>query len=244
MHTPLDHLFLAVILIFSVLELRWLWPRAIRAITSGVPGARIRLYAGIIASEWLFTLCVVGFWLVKGRTWTALMLGHVGNWQIISGLVYALLVWWLLRTRNHKIFSQPDKIEKVRQRLAFAEPLMPHTVAENKLFGLVSLTAGFCEEVLFRGFVFWYFAIWSGPLWAAVFSSIVFGFGHIYLGWQHMIRTGLFGLVLAFLVLALHTLWPLIIIHAAVDLTSGNLAFRVLNTPSTGASDSMASISA
>jgi hypothetical protein len=59
-----------------------------------------------------------------------------------------------------------------------------------------------------------------------------------------MIRTGLFGLVLAFLVLALHTLWPLIIIHAAVDLTSGNLAFRVLNTPSTGASDSMASLSA
>jgi membrane protease YdiL (CAAX protease family) len=166
------------------------------------------------------------------------------NWGIVAGLAFALIVSSVLWFRNRAIISQPEKIEKVRQRLTFAEPLLPHTAEEHNFFTIISLTAGFCEEVLVRGFLLWYFAVWVGPIWAAVLSSIVFGFGHIYLGWLHMMRTGLLGLVFVAIVLATQSLWPTIIIHAAIDFTSGDLAFHVLNAPSPGTSDSTASVSA
>jgi membrane protease YdiL (CAAX protease family) len=231
-------------LVFPVLQAQWMWPHAVRAISSGIPGARMRVYYGIVSSEWLFTICVLGSWFLHGRSWSGLMLAPGINWGIVAGLAFALIVSSVLWFRNRAIISQPEKIEKVRQRLTFAEPLLPHTAEEHNFFTIISLTAGFCEEVLVRGFLLWYFAVWTGLPLAAILSSLVFGFGHIYLGWRHMMRTGLLGLVFVAIVLATQSLWPTIIIHAAIDFTSGDLAFHVLNAPSPGTSDSTASVSA
>lgn len=191
----------------------------------------MRVYYGIVTSEWLITACVLASWLLHGRSWAGLMIASVFDWPMAEGLAVAVVGAGVLWFRNRAIISQPGKIEKVRQRLAFAEPLLPHTPAEHRFFAIVSFTAGFCEEVLFRGFLLWYFSVWTGLVWAAILSSLVFGFGHIYLGWRHMLRTAFLGLAFVALVLLTGSLWPTIILHAAIDLTSGDLAFRVLNTP-------------
>jgi len=48
----------------------------------------------------------------------------------------------------------------------------------------VFLRAGVCEEVIFRGYSIAYLmAVLGAPFWvAAVLSSIVFGFAHVYQG--------------------------------------------------------------
>ena len=70
--------------------------------------------------------------------------------------------------------------------LGHANPLVPRTNGEYRGMILVAFTAGVCEEMLFRGFVTWYFlAFWPGTrsslALAMIISSILFGFGHIYL---------------------------------------------------------------
>ncbi|MCI0376926.1 MAG: CPBP family intramembrane metalloprotease [Gemmataceae bacterium] len=45
-------------------------------------------------------------------------------------------------------------------------------------FGGVSLTAGFCEEFLFRGYFIWVFAPWLGWWGAAALSVLIFAILH------------------------------------------------------------------
>src|SRR6185437_12926991 len=190
----LDHIFFAVILVFAVAEWRLLWPRFLKALSAGIPGARSRQYWSIISNEWLFTACMVSAWLRYHRTWADLRLGEAPPLRFSLGLALAICFCILVSVQRRALFAKPKRIEKLRPRLAFAEPLMPHTAGERRLFIPASLTAGICEEIIFRGFLLWYFASWMGPIWAAIASSAVFGFAHIYLAPAHVPRTALFGL--------------------------------------------------
>lgn len=230
-HTLSDHLFVAAILIFSVIEWRWWWPRHLRAVAQGVAGARTKLYCGIMASEWLFTACLLVSWILQRRRWSTLRLGETPLLPLGLGLllVTAIIVW--LRSRNKAMLARPERIEKLRRRMEFADALVPATPSELRLFKLVSVTAGVCEEIIFRGFLIWYFAAWMGPVLAILASSVVFGFGHIYLSVAHVPRTAVVGVILGFLVLVTGSLWPAIIIHAALDWNSGEAGFHIMREP-------------
>jgi uncharacterized protein len=64
----------------------------------------------------------------------------------------------------------------------------------------VSITAGFCEEFLFRGYFIWVFAPWLGWWGAATLSLAIFAVAHIYQGWNGVLRTGIMGAVFTLLV--------------------------------------------
>jgi membrane protease YdiL (CAAX protease family) len=44
----------------------------------------------------------------------------------------------------------------------------------------VAITAGICEQILYRDFLFGFLRAWSGMISAIVISSIAFGWAHIY----------------------------------------------------------------
>jgi uncharacterized protein len=77
------------------------------------------------------------------------------------------------------------------------------------------------EELLYRGFLFCYLALWFphiNRLECALVSSLIFGMGHLYQGWKGILSTGLGGLVLAgFYVLTGNLLLPMVV-HAATNL--------------------------
>jgi uncharacterized protein len=81
----------------------------------------------------------------------------------------------------------------------------------------------------------WYLAIWITIIPAALVSSILFGFAHIYIGIPHVIRTVIVGAVFAVVVLGTGSLWPAIVLHAAIDLFSGDLVYHTLHAAQTGA---------
>jgi len=74
----------------------------------------------------------------------------------------------------------------------------------------------------------WYLGIWMGPIAAVILSSILFGFGHIYMGVAQVPRTATVGLVFALVAFASGSLWPAILLHAAIDWNSGELGFHIL----------------
>ncbi|HEX2729856.1 MAG TPA: CPBP family intramembrane glutamic endopeptidase [Rubrobacteraceae bacterium] len=80
--------------------------------------------------------------------------------------------------------------------------LLPSTREERWVFAALSVTAGICEEILFRGFLLFYLQdFFLGlPLAAAVtVSSIVFGMAHLYQGGKGVLGTGVFVLGMALL---------------------------------------------
>jgi hypothetical protein len=66
---------------------------------------------------------------------------------------------------------------------AVVQALRPHTPAELAIWVLVSLTAGVCEEFVFRGYLLRQFHRWTGSVGLAIaVSTLVFGCMHFYEG--------------------------------------------------------------
>ena len=62
---------------------------------------------------------------------------------------------------------------------------------------LVAPTAAFCEELLYRGFLFPRLWGWTDSLaWALVISALGFGLAHAYQGFHGMVRSALLGALL------------------------------------------------
>lgn len=227
--SALDHiLFAAICAGLPLLEWLWLYPRFVRARAAARSGARERRYVITMLFLWGLAASVLVLWAILGRPFDYLRLGIGyplrGGIGLALAIAYAGLAW----AQRRSVLKQPDAVDLVRRQLGKAEALLPRTPSEYKLFLFVAITAGICEEILFRGFVMWYLAVWTSALAAALISSALFGLAHIYIGVPHVIRGAIVGAVFAALVLGTGSLWAAMALHAVIDLSSGALVYRAL----------------
>ncbi len=102
------------------------------------------------------------------------------------------------------------------------EHLLPRTPGEKAAFLGVSITAGVCEELVFRGFLIPALEVATGSLGlAVVLSCAVFGLLHSYQGMIGIVRTAVLGFVLAIPFLVTGSILPSMIAHAAFDVIAG-----------------------
>ena len=100
--------------------------------------------------------------------------------------------------------------------------IMPETGREKGVFAVLSATAGFSEEVVFRAYLPAFLMPWTGSYLAGALPVAgVFGFLHAYQGRHGIVRTTVIGVVMAAGVAWTGSLWPSILAHAALDLLFG-----------------------
>jgi membrane protease YdiL (CAAX protease family) len=110
-----------------------------------------------------------------------------------------------------------------------ARKFVPIGLVEVAAFALVSVTAGICEEILYRGWLVSFLGAVSGSIWIGmVLAAVLFGFGHAYQGRQGIVGTGILGLIFGGMFVMVRSLVPGQVIHAAIDLVNGILAGRVV----------------
>ncbi len=93
--------------------------------------------------------------------------------------------------------------------------------AEFRLFPLVCVTAGVCEEVLFRAFLLSYLSEGAFRLgaWPAIAAAcVVFGVAHFYQGFAGVMVTAALGFGLAMMYLWTGSLAAPMVLHALIDL--------------------------
>jgi membrane protease YdiL (CAAX protease family) len=115
----------------------------------------------------------------------------------------------------------PGVRQKVLKQTAHLAFFLPGTDSEILWYGAVAVTAGICEEVLYRGFLLRYLAIkpWHIPMLTAVLiAAFAFGSAHLYQGVSGSISTGIGGLLFAGLFLGTGAPLVPILFHAALDL--------------------------
>ena len=106
--------------------------------------------------------------------------------------------------------------------------LAPRGVLQLVLWVLVCVTAGFCEETIFRGYLQKQFIAWSGSAAAGVVASaVVFGACHVYQGVKPAIVITVYGLMFGMLAQWRKSLRPGMMTHALHDTVSG-IAVRFL----------------
>jgi len=111
--------------------------------------------------------------------------------------------------------------DAIRRQAAGFLALLPRTQAERRTFVGLAVTAGVCEEIIYRGFLLAYVA-WLAPDltdgWRVLIVSIAFGFAHAYQGRRGIVLTGIVGIGMGSLVVTSGSLLPAIAIHALIDL--------------------------
>lgn len=100
--------------------------------------------------------------------------------------------------------------------------LRPQGPLELTVWVILSVTAGFCEEVAFRGYLQRQFLALTGmaPL-AVVCQAIVFGSVHLYQGVKGAVAITVYGALFGVLAIVRNSLRPGIIQHAAQDTFAG-----------------------
>jgi membrane protease YdiL (CAAX protease family) len=208
------------------------------------PGARRSFYRRLLVLEWgLTALTVVVFLAATDVDAAAVGLRWPVGWPnpAIVVVCLLLLLFVVLSTRALRGGALLDAVGTDPRRPGegrHAEPpaqatlaLLPRTVQERRLFTLVGVTAGICEEWLYRGFFLAVVAAVAGgpPDWVlVVVGAVAFGLAHAYQGFGGILLTGTLGGVFAALYLGTGSLLLPVLLHAVVDLRFLLVPARVL----------------
>jgi uncharacterized protein len=196
-------------------------------------GARRSFYGRLLVLEWGLAALVLVVWLsapgvdaaAVGLRWPRSWPGPVAVAATVLVLGFVVVSTRALRSGGlARAAAEPRRPGQGRH----AEPavhatlaLLPRTTAERRLFTLVGVTAGVCEEWLYRGFLLAVVAAIGGglptPALVAI-GALAFGLAHAYQGVAGIVTTGVLGGVMAGLYLGTGSLLLPVVLHALIDL--------------------------
>jgi uncharacterized protein len=213
-------------LIFVVLGVVLPWRGRMRlqkllAIERTTTQDRLALYGSTIAFQWLAV--AVTAWRAWARGLTLEELGLVvhGPWRILLAAIVGAatlggLQWLNLRRMGRTSGKARDFIQ------ALAERILPQARIELLPFLALAVTAGLCEEFLYRGFAMAALSRAGLPVWGVVLvSSALFGLAHLYQGRGGLVSTLVVGTVFGTARIAYDGLAAVAIWHMAIDAVAG-----------------------
>lgn len=199
------------------------------AVAREVPGARVRAYRTVLLVQWPLVALVLVHWLLLGRDLTHIGFALRTHTPTLGALLIAAAGTVMLLLQLRMVRASDERMVQARVEIGELGVLLPHTPEESRWFGAVAVTAGVCEEILYRGYLPWLFLAFTthGP--AVALSVLVFGLGHSYQGIGGVIKTTFLGAILALMTVLSGSLLPAILLHTAIDLINGRLAYHVLS---------------
>ncbi len=214
---PHHLLVLFLILVFP------LWDRRETRLLKADPSERARIRSYQKTVGWLWAATVL---LILTTPLPALLAPPEVSWlagrsrllmlvAMCAGLGVGIALPVLLARR-----SADARAEQLRY-LSHVAFFLPVSRTERRWFAAVCVSAGVCEELIFRGFLIRYFEGvlpglgWTGAILAA---ALVFGLDHGYQGWKGMVQTAFLALVFTLLFVLAGNLWVPMIVHALLDL--------------------------
>lgn len=153
----------------------------------------------------------------------------------LAGTVVGLLLAGVILVVAFRRFAGPG-LEVWRAGLSTYQAMIPATRTERGYAVAVSVTAGICEELIYRGFLiaFGVGVLGLHPYVAGGIAVALFGVAHFYQGWSGMIRVTVFGVAMTGLYFSTGSLVLPILIHAVGDVVSLVVMPRLLQAKAGG----------
>lgn len=217
---PTWHTILLLVIVFSFSAFS-----AIQHAGGAGRGNHLFTYLTTIAWEWILVAFVLWGARKRGVTLRTLVGGRwnspedalidvaiaVGFW-IVSALILFLAAAALGLTDITKFEAAKKAIDVLK----------PNGTLESVIWVCLSLTAGFCEEVIFRGYVQKQFFAWTRSEIAAVLlQALVFGAAHSYQGARLATVVTVYGMLFGVLAALRRSVRPGMMAHAMQDTLSG-----------------------
>jgi len=180
---------------------------------------RVRSYVLTIFFEWLlFVFVVVGV----RRSGASVLLVLGDHWhsarQVLRDIGIAA-AFWLVSAGILFILGRLLRVAALARNMDF---ILPHGGAELTLWIALSVTAGICEETIFRGYLQRQFiALTKSAPAGILLSAAAFGVAHVYQGFRMVILIGVFGAMFGILAYWRGSVRPGMIVHAWQDSLGG-----------------------
>ena len=214
---PLWHT-LGLLMIQLAISLALLWMRSRGSAAGEQHHENVILYLSVIASEWALFFYVWLGGLIPGATRVRDFVG--GRWSNRKDVLRDIGIaagFWVFVTAVAVFMNfvlGPSHLESV----GF---LTPRGVAEVTLWVMMSVTAGFCEELVYRGYLQRQFqALTSSFTVAVLVQAVLFGIAHWYQGVKMMIVITVLGILFGILAHWRKSLRPGMIAHAWGDIVN------------------------
>jgi len=182
-------------------------------------GNALTSYISVLVSEWLLVL-YVRMGVYKRGVRLRDLIG--GRWatpkDVLKDVALGAGLWvlWIGLTNPHVLGGGTNS----------AQGLLPQGTFQKLIWIPLALSAGFCEELAFRGYLQKQFQAITGSGVCAVFiQAVVFGVGHLYEGVGQLERITLFGVLFGVLAAWQKSLRPGMMAHAWSDIF-GVIIFR------------------
>lgn len=173
---------------------------------------RVRLYLVTILVEWFFFVLVVAGARRSGAS-VLLVLGD--HWQSARQVLRDIGIaagFWVIALPLLGILARLLRVDVRGRDMQF---FLPHGGAEITLWIALSVTAGICEETIFRGYLQRQFmALTQSAPAGILLSAAAFGAAHAYQGFRRTILIGLFGAMFGILAYWRRSVRPGMIAHA------------------------------
>jgi membrane protease YdiL (CAAX protease family) len=178
----------------------------------------IGIYLSALVLDWLLFYYV---WAFTKRTGTSLRELVGGRWATPKDVAHDLAItlpFWVIweftaQGVDHLLGANTAKSVDI---------LLPQTALEILVWFVVSITAGFCEEAVFRGYLQKQFRALTGNAAIAVLvQGVLFGLAHGYQGVKKVILITVLGGLYGLLALWRKSLRPGMIAHAWSDVYGG-----------------------
>src|ERR1044072_6768818 len=160
------------------------------------------------------------------------------GWRLAVAIGVVLAAIGLLVLQLWSVARLPvERRIAARPKMANVAFMLPHTRQEERWFVALSLTAGACEELLFRGYLPWVFAPWLGSVGALAAVAVAFGASHSYQGRTGAIRATIAGFAMAAIAWISGSLTPRVGARALIDIGGGTIGYwllreqKVVNAP-------------
>jgi membrane protease YdiL (CAAX protease family) len=187
-------------------------------------GKAIHIYLFAIAMDWaLFYYCWAGAHNA-GNKLTVLSGDRWHSWRsVFIDLAIGIPFWFLwegtARAVHWLLGASAAKT---------VDSLLPQSPTEILLWVFVCLTAGFCEEIAFRGYLQKQLQSFGwGIAFAVIAQGVIFGIAHAYQGWHAVIVIIMLGILYGALAAWRRNLRINIATHAFTDFWEGWLKFVI-----------------
>jgi len=160
--------------------------------------ARLLYYRTQVLWElsWVVVLVIILLPIPQPLSWIGLTLPDPIGWIILLALAFGIGLSIVLLRRN------PRAMNSMQLSLEKQSTVLPSTPSERTWFTITAITAGICEELLYRGFLIRYILTTFpglGLLFTSIISGVIYGLGHAYQGRRGIFQATLNGFSYAIL---------------------------------------------
>ena len=185
----------------------------------------IPIYVSVSVLNWLLAFYVWRGVRARGGSAASLIGGRWGNVrELLRDLGLAASFWGAFAAASwclHRLLGEGHEKS--------VDILLPRTLLEVAVWIATSVSAGFCEEFVFRGYVQRQVLAVSQRAWVAIVGQgLVFGAMHAYQGWRAVVTISILGMMFGGLAAWRRTLRVGMVAHAWQDVWSGWLSRVVM----------------